>query len=123
MKCFCKLLSSTNTLFGQVKDLFFVIKFQSRGNEHNHGLLWIKDAPKYGIDSNDKIKSFIDIYITCDKCLLLEFFCENQLHHHKQTCHKRKQLVCRFHFPLPPLHNSQILISLLNQNKNLQLKA
>ncbi len=60
----------TNTLFGQVKGFIFVIKFQSRGNEHNHGLLWIKDAPKYGIDSNDKIESFIDKYITCDKCLL-----------------------------------------------------
>jgi hypothetical protein len=30
--------------------------------------------------------------------------------------------VCRFHFPLLPLYNSQILIS-LNENKNLQLKA
>jgi hypothetical protein len=47
----------TNTLFGQVKDFFFIIKFQSRGNEHNHGLLWIKDAPKYGINRNDKIES------------------------------------------------------------------
>ncbi len=54
MKCFCKLLSSTNTLFGQVKDFFFIIEFQSKGNEHNHGLLWIKDAPKYGINSNDR---------------------------------------------------------------------
>ncbi len=70
MKCFCKLLSSTNILFGQVKNLFLVIEFQSRGNERNHGLFWIKDAPKYGMGSNDKIESFIDKYITCDKFLL-----------------------------------------------------
>jgi hypothetical protein len=34
---------------------FFVTKFQSKGNEHDYGLLWINYAQKYGINNNDKI--------------------------------------------------------------------
>jgi hypothetical protein len=55
MKCLCKLLQSTNTLFKQAQDYFFVTKFQAKGSEHDHGLLWIKDATIYGINSNDEI--------------------------------------------------------------------
>jgi hypothetical protein len=75
--------SSTNTLFGQVEDIFFVIKFQVRKNEHDHGLLWVKDAPKYGINNNYEIESFVDMYIICNKFLLLKTFCKSQLHCHK----------------------------------------
>jgi hypothetical protein len=35
--------------------VFFVIEFQNCGNEHDHGLLWIKDAPLYGINTNEEI--------------------------------------------------------------------
>lgn len=38
--------------------------------EHDHELLWIKDAPTYGINSDDGIQSFVIKYITCDK-----FYC------------------------------------------------
>jgi hypothetical protein len=34
-----------------MKDHFFgggVIEFQNSGNEHDHELLWIKNAPMYG---------------------------------------------------------------------------
>lgn len=83
MKCLGKLLQSTNTLFKQVKDYFFVTKFQARESELDHGLLWIKDAPIYGLNNNDEIQSFVDNYVTCDKYLLLVNLCESQLHHHK----------------------------------------
>jgi hypothetical protein len=38
--------------------IIFVTKFQNHGSEHNHGLLWIKDAPIHGINTNEKIIFF-----------------------------------------------------------------
>ena len=42
------LLLKNEHIFGKVQDFFFTTEFQQRGNEHEHGLLWIKDAPIYG---------------------------------------------------------------------------
>ncbi len=120
MKCLCKLLSLTNTLFGQVEDIFFVTKFQGRRSEHDHGLLWIKDAPKYGININYEIESFVDIYIICDNFLLPKTLHESQFHCHKWTYCKKNQPTCRFHFPLLP---PQILSPLLNQDKKITIKS
>jgi hypothetical protein len=39
-----------------------VIEFQICGSEHDHGLLWIKDAPIMEI--------FVDKYISCNVSLL-----------------------------------------------------
>jgi hypothetical protein len=68
MKCFHKLLQSTNTLFGQVKNYIFLTKFQA-WSEYDHELLWIEGAPICAINSNDEIQSFIDKYIIGDKFL------------------------------------------------------
>ncbi len=54
IKCFHKLSSSTNTLIGQVKYLLKT-RIQFRRSEPYHQLLWIKDAPKYGVNGNDKM--------------------------------------------------------------------
>ncbi len=35
-----------------------------------HGLLWIKNAPTYGVHTNEKIGKFIDTYISCDVSFL-----------------------------------------------------
>jgi len=45
---FPKLLKATNTLFGKIND-FFAIKFQIGGLPHDHGLLWIENAPHFGV--------------------------------------------------------------------------
>jgi hypothetical protein len=50
--------------------LFFVIEFHNCGSEHDHGLLWIKDAPIYGINTNEEIENFVDKYISYDVSLL-----------------------------------------------------
>ncbi len=52
---FCTLFNKDPSIFEQVCDFFFVVEFQNHGSEHDHGLLWIKDAPIYGIN-NEKIK-------------------------------------------------------------------
>ncbi len=37
-------------------DIYIVIEFQNRGNKHDHGLLWMKNAPMYEVDTNEKIE-------------------------------------------------------------------
>jgi hypothetical protein len=49
----------------------FVIEFQNRGSKHDHGLLWIKNAPMYGMHTNEEIERFVNMYISCDVLLLL----------------------------------------------------
>jgi hypothetical protein len=42
MKFFCTLLCmKNNSIFGHLLNFFFVIKFQSHGRQHDHGLLCI----------------------------------------------------------------------------------
>ncbi len=58
IKCFSKLCMKHNTIFGPSLELFFVTKFQNHGNEHDHGLLWVANAPKHGLNSNKIINFF-----------------------------------------------------------------
>jgi hypothetical protein len=80
MKCFHKLLQSTNILFRQVQNYISLTKLKAWGSEDDHELLWIEDAPICAISSNDEIQPFINIYIACDKFLL-----PNNLCVHKST--------------------------------------
>ncbi len=50
---FRTLFNRNPSIFKQVYEFFWVIKFQNRGSDHDHGLLWIKDAPIYGINTNE----------------------------------------------------------------------
>ena len=47
---------------GEVVDFFYRVAFQQRGSPHIHGLLWIKNAPEYGKDSDEDIANFVDSY-------------------------------------------------------------
>jgi len=40
------------TLFENLLDFFFVIEFQNYGSKHDHGLLWVANAPTYHLDYN-----------------------------------------------------------------------
>jgi hypothetical protein len=46
--------TKTHLFFGQVCEFFLVTKFPNHDSEHDHGLLWIKDAPIHGINTNEK---------------------------------------------------------------------
>ncbi len=67
--CFLKLIPKDHFLFGYISE-FLVTKFQNCGNEHDHGLLWIKDASMYGVHINEKIENFVNMFIFCDMSLL-----------------------------------------------------
>jgi hypothetical protein len=67
--CFHKLIAKYHYLFGYILDFFFIIEFQNHGNEHDHGFLWIKNAPMYGVHTNEEIEQFINTYISYDVSL------------------------------------------------------
>jgi hypothetical protein len=56
-----------NSILGHLLDIFFVTKLQiSHGSQHDHGLLWVANAPIYGLDPKNAITNFVDKYISCD---------------------------------------------------------
>ena len=104
------LKSPTNPL-GELVDYVIRIEFQARGSPHAHCVLWVKDAPKYGVDDNANVCQFIDKYITCsipaDEGKLKDLVLLVQQHRHSSYCKRIKG--CRFNFPHPP--SSKTLIA------------
>ncbi len=103
---------------GEIADFFYRVEFQQRGSPHIHSLLWIKNAPLYEVDTNDKIVDFVDKYLTCEKNNSVDMvdLINLQTHRHAKTCKKKGQKICRFHFPLPPMRKTMILTPLTKEN-------
>ena len=78
-------------------------------------LIWLENAPQFGIDSDAKVTSFIDGIITCQKPVdineLLKMI-TTQFHRHSHTCCKNTKSICRFNHPQPPMRQTQILYPL-----------
>ena len=108
-KSFRKLCSKDKSILGHLDWFFFITEFQHRGSEHDHGLLWIENAPIYDIASNATIGNFINKYISYDSHILTPNFCKAQIHFHKKTCRKKNQIICRFNNPWPPMEETRIL--------------
>lgn len=88
-------LGSENSPLGKLKESYYTAEMQHRGSPHIHLLLWIEDAPVYGIDSNESVIDFIDSVITCSKPgedSTLFPFVSRQLHKHSRTCKKGNRL-------------------------------
>ena len=99
---------------GKLTDFYMRIEFQQRGSPHVHSLLWIENAPKYGISPLNEVIKFIDRTITCKlpntDSLLSDGEIDLQRHKHTHTCYKRKSFRrCRFGIPYPPMVQTQIL--------------
>ncbi len=62
----------------------------------------------YGVHTNEKIEWFVDMYISCDVSLLANPL-QNAQHQHTNKCKKKHHVVCRFHYPLPLMHETNIL--------------
>ncbi len=75
---------------------------QNHASEHDHGLLWIKNAHMYEIHTNEKIKEYVNMYISCDASIFLNPL-QNAQHQHTHTCKKKNHVVYRFDYPLPPM--------------------
>ena len=60
-------------------------------------VVWVKDAPKFGVNEDSEVTDFIDQYITCAKPedgKLRELVLLLQEHKHSTYC--KKGLTCRF---------------------------
>ena len=95
------LLSETAPL-GKIKDWFYRVEYQQQGSPHVHMLIWLEDAPVFGVDKDEDVSSFIDKIITCrkpdDDTTLLNL-----------VNIQRGKSVCRFNYPQPPMRSTRIL--------------
>ena len=108
--------------FGNVLDYAYRTEFQKRGSPHIHGLLWVKDGPKFGISSDKEICNYIDSCMSCSLDVTEEEkpFVKLQIHKHSRTCKKmmKGKPTCRFGVPWPPMQETQILYPLGTDNAN-----
>ncbi|XP_053403150.1 uncharacterized protein LOC123564956 [Mercenaria mercenaria] len=105
------ILRSSVSPIGKLEDYFIRVEFQQRGSPHLHCLFWAKDAPVYGIDSDEKVIKFIGMNITTssdveDKSMQ---YIQLQVHRHSKSCKKKGKEICRYGFPLPPMKETKIL--------------
>ena len=77
------------------------IEFQARDSPHAHCVIWVKNAPKYGVT---EVCDFIDQYVSCvipkDDGKLKDLVLFLQNHKHSSYCKWKNS--CRFNFPPPP---------------------
>jgi hypothetical protein len=66
----------------------------------------------YGVHTNEELEKFVDMYIHCDVLLLPNPLQNAQQHQHTCKCKKKNHVVCRFHYPLPPICETKILKTL-----------
>ena len=108
-------LMSQISPLGKIKDWFYRVKYQQRGSPHIHMLIWLENAPVFGVDKDEDVIAFIDQTITCSKpennATLLELV-NRQTHRHSHTRRKKSRNVCRFNYPQPPMRSTQILYPL-----------
>ena len=75
-------------------------------------LIWLENAPVFGVSEDKDVASFIDQIITCkkpdDDPELLDLV-NRQMHRHSHTCRKKSKNVCRFNYPQPPMKSTMIL--------------
>ena len=120
---FGRILYSGMHPVGQLIDHNERREFQNRGAQHPHGILHVEGAPVFDKDSDEKVVTFIDKYITCaipDKKQypeLHKLVTTVQTHGHSQTCKKKKGVKCRFNFPAPPSETTRI-VRLTNCDSN-----
>ena len=104
-------LKSTAKPLGEIADYAIRIEFQARGSPHAHCVIWVKGAPKYGVDHDSQVCDFIDQYVSCklpnQDGKLRELVLLLQKHKHSSYCKRNKS--CRFNFPKPP--SSKTLIA------------
>ena len=120
---FQEFLKSTAKPLGEIVDYGIRIEFQARGSPHAHCVIWVKDAPRYGVDDDNRVCTFIDKYISCaipkEEGKLKELILLLQKHKHSSYCRKNKN--CRFNFPKPP--SSKTLIASPDSDSDVVKKA
>lgn len=104
-------ITSSDEPLGKIIHYFWRREYQSRGAQHFHLMLWVKDAPILHKSSIDEVASFISKYVTCSipkkdiSPTLHQRVTSYQMHKHNRYCMRRKKTkkrfvsLCRFGFP------------------------
>ena len=87
---FQDVLKSKAKPLGEIVEYAIRVEFQARGSPHAHCVLWVEDAPKYGVAKNNEVCAFIDQYVSCaipaEECKLKELVLLLQQHKHSSYC-------------------------------------
>ena len=100
---------------GKIADWFYRVEYQQRGSPHIHMLIWLENAPTFGVDFDYDVVKLIDKIITCERPTEdsdLLALVNRQVHRHSHTCRKKSKSVCRFNYPQPPMRSTKILYPL-----------
>ena len=112
-KFFKHVLASPHSPLGEMENHFYRVEFQHRGSPHVHGLVWIKNAPKFDVQTDEEVCTYIDNITSCSSNVPPEEaeYLEYQKHHHSKSCLKKikGKKICRFGAPWPPMQKTQIL--------------
>lgn len=88
---------------------FIELNISKLSSPHIHMLI---NAPRFGIDSDEKDNVFVNKVISCqkpsDSSELLKLV-NRQIHGHSHTCRKKSKTECRFNYPQPPMGETTIL--------------
>ena len=100
-----KFLMAEKAPLGRIADWFYRVEYQQRGSPYIHMLIWLENAPVFGVNDDEEVTAFIDSIITCskpsDNPTLLQLV-SRQMHRHSHTCRKGTKAECRFSYPQPP---------------------
>ena len=89
-KFFKYIIMGPHSPFGKVVDYAHRTEFEKRKSPHIHGILWVDNAPKFGISPDKEICKYIDSCISCSLAVREEEkpFVKLQIHKHSRTCKK-----------------------------------
>ena len=110
-----KFLMSNAAPLGKIVDWFYRVEYQQRGSPHIHMLIWLEDAPVFGVDNDIEVIEFIDKIISCKRPTdnaELDKLVNRQVHRHSHTCRRKSKAQCRFNYPQPPMRSTKILYPL-----------
>lgn len=80
---------------GNISDWFYRVEYQQRGSPHIHMLIWLENAPVFGVDV--VVTDFIDQTISCKWPVdnpELQNLVTRQIHRHSHTCQKKSKTEC-----------------------------
>jgi len=97
------LKNNPDCLGGSIKDFWYRIKFQNRGNLYLHMLVWCENVPDFatrqGMEVIDKV---VSCSLDSDDAVLRHIVESVQMHKHIATCYKDcDNCICRFGFSRP----------------------
>ena len=136
-KAIIDFICSADNPIGEVIHYFWRLEYQTRGIQHMHCMIWIKDAPVLGKSPDEEVVTFIRKYVTCEipnenvSPTLYETVTSDQNHKHNSYCMRTKKTEnkiyrkCRFGFPRPVTKNFVLrdVVTSIVGRKNLRSKS